>query len=54
MTIIDMLKQINSVSFIQVTADDGHTLLFIPAWVMALVVVLFILFFVGKKQRKQA
>jgi hypothetical protein len=52
MAIKDTFKQINRVSFIQVKADDGRTLLFIPAWTMALAVVLFILFFVGRKQRK--
>jgi hypothetical protein len=46
-------QKINSVSFIQVTDDDGRQLFFIPAWAMGLAVILFILFFVGRKQRKQ-
>jgi hypothetical protein len=54
MAIKDVLKQINSVSFIQVTDKDGRTILFIPAWAMILTVFLLITFFAGKKQRKQA
>jgi hypothetical protein len=54
MTFKDTLKQINSVSFIQITDKDGRTLLFIPAWAMILAVLLLIMVFAGKKQRQQA
>ena len=38
-----VLQKINSISFIQVTDDNGKTKLFIPAWSVALAIVLFIL-----------
>ena len=39
----DILKKINSVSFLQQLDDNGQTVLFIPAWTVAVAIVFFIL-----------
>jgi hypothetical protein len=42
MRLENLFKRINSVSFLQVTTDDGRTVLFIPAWAAAAAIILFI------------
>jgi hypothetical protein len=41
--IVSLLKKINSISFIQVINDEGRTVLFIPAWTVAVAVFLLVL-----------
>ncbi len=47
---LTMLKKINSVSFISVTSDEGRTLLFIPAWTVA--VAIFLLVMLRRSRRR--
>lgn len=41
--VLSTLKQINSVSFIEVKSDDGRTTLFIPSWAAAIGIFLLVL-----------
>jgi hypothetical protein len=50
--ILRILKAINSVSLLSYRDDDGRTIIDIPAWVAASVILLLILFVQSKRMQK--
>ena len=47
-----IFKRINNVGFLEVLDDNGQTTFFIPAWVVAIAIIFFILFLRNRRAKQ--